>query len=137
MSVTGAGGRLTFVYGHPSGEQHTVHMHVAQFDPAPITTSYGTNDRAYLATGPVVPTETSILQTWQALAALWAPYYGPHWWLRLAEVKQIVDSAYVYLSDQPEPAEVLGTNSSDVDSGPRVNRKFRLLTPSGMVRYLT
>lgn len=119
----GAGGVLEMEYANAAaGARVTLKWHLCHFDQVP---SGADNDYAYTGTGPVVPTETSVLQTFAAIGALWAPYYRPSWELRLLGLHWALAEGEEALPETPVATPIVGTSTAPSDN-PCVNRIFRL-----------
>lgn len=85
-SLLGAnvGGLIEFHYGHPAlGPVYPIRLAVALFDPTP---SGADGDYLYTGAGGYTPSETGLIATFRAIAALWAPYYDSAWSCALAAV---------------------------------------------------
>jgi hypothetical protein len=133
--VSGAGGLLELEYRHAAGgERHALRLHLAPFAITAATTGYGLHDHLYVAGGPVMPLETSVLQTFAALAALWAPYYSPNWSIAVVSLQRSAAGTRSVVLPRPLADAVVGSASGDDDSGPRTKRIFHLLGRTGAAR---
>lgn len=103
------GGIIECHYAHPQlGPVYPIKLGVATFDQTP---SGPNGDYLYDGAGGYQPTETGVLATFAALAALWAPYYDASWTLWLAAV-------YANTGGLPQPALALPTAASVNGTGP-------------------
>jgi hypothetical protein len=121
------GGVLYFEYTQGiDPPPHPIHLAVAPFDPTPTDPD---GDYLYTASGPTSPTETGIVATAAAIAALWAPHYGDSWFIQLVAVYQNVEGMCQLLPTPRAAPQVQGTDGSDHDQGIRFRRALHLYTP--------
>ena len=121
------GGLLRVLYTNSVvAAAHTIVLHVSWFDPATF---------AYISGGPVTPTEPGLVDTFNSIAALWAPYYSADWTLSIDSVWYNAAGLMTVLQPPPTVTPVLGMTSDD-PALPRVDRSFRLLGRKGAVHRL-
>jgi hypothetical protein len=121
-----AGGIIWFQYTNGLNT-HAIHMHCAHFSPSPLGTD---NDYAYDGSGPKAPSESGVLATFNAFAAIWQTFYDLEWSLILDRVFYNDGGQMRVLPDTPHTAAVVGTYTSSVDLPP-MKRQYEYYSTVG------
>jgi hypothetical protein len=116
-----------------AGERHSLHIHLCHFNLSPVG---ATNDHAYIAGGPVTPSEGHVSDTYAALAALWAAYYDANWVLTCEQLYYNAGGTPTVLTPAPDFPTHVGATTPDDPEVPRFDRRFRLLGHKGAKRHL-
>jgi hypothetical protein len=119
------GGLLWLEYANiVASERHQLFFHVAWFDQTP---SGSNHDYLYTGAGPVAPSESGVLATFAALAALWAPYYSADWSLRIDSLSVFSPTGERPLPTTPLATPVAGTATGSTAGLLPTRRDFKLL----------